>query len=73
MGLSLSESQEASLLDHFTHVRLMLDGDDEGWGITLALAVRLTTEFFVKATVLPSRKKPVELSAEAIRNILDTL
>jgi 5S rRNA maturation endonuclease (ribonuclease M5) len=72
MGSTMSEIQEASLLGRVTQVCLMLDGDDEGWKSTCALVSRLATEFFVKATVLPSQKKPAELSAEAIKSILAT-
>lgn len=71
MGSTMSEAQEASLLGRVRQVRLMLDGDDEGWKATRALVSRLATEFFVKATVLPSQKKPAELSAEAIQSILE--
>ena len=73
LGSTMSEAQEADLLGRFTHVWLMLDGDDEGWAGTQALVARLATEFFVKAAVLPSKKKPAELPTEAIQAILAAL
>jgi 5S rRNA maturation endonuclease (ribonuclease M5) len=70
MGHEMSVTQEAALVAKFTRVLLFLDGDDAGWRAAQDCIRRLSTQAFVRAAVLPSNSKPIDLSEDEIRAII---
>ena len=72
MGSTLSNEQQA-VLEKFSKVILMLDGDEPGREAASVIAALLMTQTFVKVIRLPERKQPDQLSSVELRNILGTL
>jgi DNA primase len=70
MGHEMSEMQEAALVEEFTRILLFLDGDDAGWRAMQDCIRRLSTQAFVRAAILPSNCRPLDLSEDAIRAII---
>lgn len=70
MGHEMSEAQEVALVEEFTRVLLFLDGDDAGWRATHDCVRRLSTQAFVRAAVLSSNSKPINLSGDEICAII---
>ncbi len=71
MGTSLSEDQEAQLVDAVGtqgRITLLLDGDHSGRACTAELLARLSRRIFVKAVMLPDGVQPEHLSAEQIQS-----
>jgi DNA primase len=70
MGHEMSEAQEIALVEQFERIFLLLDGDDAGWLGTQDFVRRLSTQTFVRAAVLPSNSRPVDLSGDEICAII---
>jgi DNA primase len=70
MGAALYEPQQRSLLQHFQHVILLLDGDPAGRLATANLTSRLRPHTSVEVIHLPDGVQPDQLSTEALRGIL---
>lgn len=70
MGNRMSDAQEIALVEKFSRVLLLLDGDDAGWRATQDCIRRLSTQVFVRAAVLPSNTKPMNLSEDEICAII---
>ena len=69
MGSSLSETQERMLAE-FSHVMIMLDGDEAGREATRQIAARLAQRTFVKVINLPDGVQPDQLASEELKSIL---
>lgn len=72
MGCALSSEQESKLVDRFARVILLLDGDQAGRAATQAIRARLSEKCSVAAVLVPSGSQPDQLSAAAIRQLLET-
>jgi DNA primase len=70
MGSSLSEHQERLLLEQFTKVTLMPDGDNAGRGAAEAIATRLVHKVHVRIADVPDGKQPDQLSGEELAALL---
>jgi DNA primase len=70
MGAALYESQQRTLLQHFKHVILMLDGDPAGRRATARLIHRLQPHASLDVTNLPDGVQPDQLSTEALLALL---
>ena len=70
MGGEMSSAQEVALLGKFARFMLFFDGDDAGWRATQDCIRRLSTQAFVRAAVLPSNRKPTDLSQDEICGII---
>ncbi len=71
MGSSLSMEQERQLLRRFDQVILMLDGDAAGRAAGQAIKARLSSKCSVTLVQMPDGTQPDQLSAEAIRRLID--
>ncbi|MEO8594314.1 MAG: toprim domain-containing protein [Candidatus Solibacter sp.] len=67
MGCSLSQRQEALLLEHFREVVLLLDGDTTGRRAAAAIAQRLLSNVSTRLVEIPDGTQPDMLSADQIR------
>jgi DNA primase len=67
MGSSLSAEQEASLLERFDRVILLLDGDAAGRAASRTIAVRLSERCLVAVAPVPDGAQPDQLSPAAIQ------
>lgn len=70
MGSVLYEAQRRTLLERFTHITLLLDGDSTGRKASTIIAHRLTPDCDVRVISLPDGVQPDQLRAEDIGNIL---
>jgi DNA primase len=70
MGAALYASQQRLLLERFSRVILMLDGDDAGRRATDDIARRLRQHASVRVVHLPDAMQPDQLPPEAIRHFL---
>jgi DNA primase len=70
MGAALYPAQQRVLLRHFRQVILMLDGDSAGRRATAAMAAQLQPHAAVQVIHLPDQVQPDQLSADAVREIL---
>ena len=70
MGSSLSAAQESSLLRHFEHIVLMLDGDAAGRAASEVIATRLSGRHSVQVVRVPDGRQPDQLSSSTIRQSL---
>ena len=68
MGNSLSDEQEM-LLRFWSHIVLMLDGDDAGKEATREIAPRLARNSFIR--IVSVDRQPDELSPDEIHSLLD--
>lgn len=72
MGSILSDAQE-KILENFSRVTLMLDGDEPGKEAARAIGARLMYRTFLKIVNLPNGKQPDQLSSEELESILGSL
>ncbi len=70
MGVSLSETQEQLLLQRFSQLVLMLDGDEVGRRASQHLTTRLWRKVSLSQVEVPRDRQPDQLSREHIRQIL---
>jgi DNA primase len=70
MGAALYEGQRRALLRHFRSFTLMLDGDPTGRRATATIAAQLRLEAAVRVIHLPDGIQPDQLTADAVREIL---
>ena len=70
MGSVLYEPQRHDLLERFSRVILLLDGDPTGRKASTVIAQRLRPDCNVRVISLPDDVQPDQLSAEDIGNIL---
>ena len=70
MGSSLSEQQEAKLVEQFRHVAVMLDGDDAGRRAAVEIAARLAQKVWVRVVEVPQGKQPDQLGIGEICELL---
>lgn len=70
MGAALYASQQRLLLERFSRIILMLDGDDAGRRATDDIARRLRQHASVRVIHLPDGTQPDQLPPEAIRHFL---
>ena len=73
MGCSLSEQQEAQLVERFRHVAVMLDGDEAGRRAAVEIAARLAPKVWVRVVEVPEGKQPDQLAIGEIRELLQGL
>jgi DNA primase len=66
LGVRLSEMQEKLLLERFSRLVLMLDGDEAGQGASRQLAARLRGRVSLSLVKVPSGRQPDQLSSEEI-------
>lgn len=71
MGCALSGPQEELLLERFTTVLLMLDGDKAGRGASRAITARLSRRCSVGEVRVPDGAQPDQLPPEVIRRLLN--
>ncbi|HYM00787.1 MAG TPA: CHC2 zinc finger domain-containing protein [Blastocatellia bacterium] len=72
MGVALYEAPRQAIVDRFTQVALMLDGDAAGQAATRTIADSLRTSCSVELVRLPAGVQPDQLSEELISNLLRT-
>lgn len=72
MGSSLSDAQE-NMLAGFSHVVIMLDGDEAGREATRQIAAHLVQRAFVKVINLADGVQPDQLSLEEIKSTLGSI
>lgn len=70
MGARLSAAQKSLLGDRFTHVVLLLDGDQTGRAATAQIARNLAPACSVQAVLLPPEMQPDQMTAGGIRHAL---
>jgi DNA primase len=70
MGRSLSEHQERSLLQRFSKVTLLLDGDDARREAAEAIAARLVRNVQLRNVDVPNGKQPDQLTGEELSALL---
>jgi DNA primase len=70
MGSVLYEPQRQALLERFSRVILLLDGDSTGRKASMAISQRLRPDCDVRVISLPDGVQPDQLPAEDIVNIL---
>ena len=70
MGSSMSETQEQLLIQHFTAVWLLLDGDEAGQQATDELLVRLGRHLWVQAPRIEKGIQPDMLAEEELKRLL---
>ena len=70
MADQMSEEQERLLIGRFDRILLLLDGDDRGWLATQNCIRRLATQVFVRAAILPSNRRPIDLSEKELCSII---
>jgi DNA primase len=70
MGVGFSEVQEKLLVDRFSRLALMLDGDEAGQRASQQLAARLWRKVSLAMAAVPSGWQPDQLSSEDIARIL---
>jgi DNA primase len=70
MGCSLSAAQESSLLRHFEHIVLMMDGDAAGRTASTVIAARLSGRCEVQVVWVPDGQQPDQLSSAGIQRLL---
>jgi DNA primase len=70
MGSTLSGEQENLLVENFSRVLLMLDGDEPGREAARSIGIRLLNRMFVKIVTLPAGKQPDELTSDELHAIL---
>ena len=73
MGSALSDQQEKLLLENFTHIVIMLDGDQGGRSAATDIASRLMHKVFVRVVDVPADKQPDQLSSEELHQLLNFL
>jgi flagellar biosynthesis regulator FlaF len=73
MGCSMSEQQEAQLVEHFKHVVIMLDGDEAGRKAAGEIAARLARKLWVRVVDLQDGKQPDQLSTPELQELLSTI
>jgi DNA primase len=66
LGVRLSEMQEKLLLERFSRLVLMLDGDEAGQGASRQLAARLRGRVSLSLVKVPSGRQPDHLSSEEV-------
>lgn len=71
MGAVLYDRQRHLLIERFRRVILMLDGDEAGRRASHAIALQLARHCRVRVIELPANVQPDQLSAEAIREMLN--
>jgi DNA primase len=72
MGSALSRAQQNLLLERFRHVILMLDGDAAGRRAAAEIASQLRTGCSLQVIELAAEMQPDQLSAEQVRQLLQT-
>ena len=70
MGCHLSAEQEELLLERFSHIVLMLDGDPAGQRATLSIADQLLSRSTIDVVSLPDGRQPDQMSGEDIQRVL---
>jgi len=70
MGARLSAAQKNLLADRFSHVVLLLDGDQTGRAATAQIARDLAPAFSVKEVLLPPPMQPDQMATNGIRQVL---
>ena len=70
MGCSLSDEQEAQLLERFRHVVIMLDGDEAGRRAAVETAARLVRKVWLRVVEIPQGKQPDQLGIVEIQELL---
>ncbi len=70
MGSTLSDAQEALLVESFDRVTLMLDGDAGGRSATTEIVGRLLRKVFIRVVDVPEGEQPDQLSSEQIQALL---
>lgn len=70
MGSALYEPQRQALLERFSRVILMMDGDSTGRKATMLIAQKLRPHCTVRAILLPDGVQPDQLTAKDIGKIL---
>jgi DNA primase len=71
MGASLSSEQEELLLERFTRIVLILDGDTVGRAASAAIAARLAGKCSVRQIRLSDGLQPDELNAKEAQKLLE--
>jgi DNA primase len=71
MGASMSAEQERLLMERFTRIVLLLDGDAAGRSGSTAIAARLAGKCSVQDMQLSSARQPDQLDAEEIQKLLE--
>jgi DNA primase len=69
MGSALYEPQRQALLERFSRVILMMDGDPTGRKATMLIAQKLRPHCAVRAILLPDGVQPDQLTAKDIGNL----
>jgi hypothetical protein len=69
MGRTLSDAQ-LKLLERFTDVVLMLDGDEPGREATAAMLPRIAAQSFVRTLALPDGEQPDTIPPERLKDLL---
>jgi DNA primase len=72
MGRGFSAAQEKLLVEHFSQVILLLDGDAPGREATAAILPRLARKMYVRAPEVPEGKSPDDLEDHAIADLITT-
>lgn len=72
LGSSLSKEQAAMIVDRFTSVLLLFDGDDAGRTASDDCLVRLGRRLWVKALALPDGQQPDDLAADALLELVSS-
>lgn len=70
MGSSLSAEQEAVIVNRFSQVRLMLDGDEPGRSAVSEIVLRLARRTFVRIVDVGDGRQPDQLTTEELSALL---
>ena len=73
MGCSLSEEQEGLLVQRFSQVVIMLDGDDAGRKGAGEIGAKLAHRMWVRVVNVPNGKQPDQLSIQEVQQFLAKL
>ena len=72
MGASMSTQQERLLMERFTRIVLVLDGDATGRVGSAAIAARLAVKCSIQNIQLSNAGQPDQLDAEEIQKLLES-
>jgi DNA primase len=73
MGVSMSVEQERLLMERFTRIVLLLDGDAAGRAGSAAIASRLAGKCSIQDTQLSNPRQPDQLEPGEIQELLESI